>query len=166
MFKISKISGLTFMAWRKSWLISSRVVSRSENPRGHVVLGGENVPPPLPSWDGVNWSAKKTLVTQPLMQRIPNCTELRLMDSYIQIVCRFKKSMQKVPPPSLLCTKNHPLPPQRMIFFLSLGAVKGDILVQGSDGVGTFCLLIWNLHEFGYKNPLILTPYNSVVVAS
>ena len=26
-----------------------------------------------------------TLVTQPMLQRQPNCTELRLMDSYIQI---------------------------------------------------------------------------------
>ena len=46
-----------------------------------------------------------TLVTQPMMQRRPNCTELRLMDSYIQILCRFQKSKQKVPPPSLPCTE-------------------------------------------------------------
>ena len=126
MFKISKISGLTFMAWRKSWLISSRVVSRSENPRGHVVLGGENVPPPLPSWDGVNWSAKKTLVTQPLMQRIPNCTELRLMDSYIQILYRFQKSKQKIPPPSLPCTGKSLFTPPRKIFFILWGG-KGPL---------------------------------------
>ena len=31
------------------------------------------------------------LVTQPMMQRQPNCTELRSMDSYIQILCRFQK---------------------------------------------------------------------------
>ena len=37
----------------------------------------------------------KSLVTQPMMQRQPNCTELRLMDSYIQILCRFQKSKQK-----------------------------------------------------------------------
>ena len=29
-----------------------------------------------------------TLVTQPMLQRQPNCTELRLMDSYIQILCK------------------------------------------------------------------------------
>ena len=50
----------------------------------------------------------KSLVTQPMMQRQPNCTELRLMDSYIQILCRFQKSMQKVPPLSLPCTKKSP----------------------------------------------------------
>ena len=42
------------------------------------------------------------LVTQPMMQRWPNQTELRSMDSYIQILCRFQKSKQKVPPPSHL----------------------------------------------------------------
>ena len=29
-----------------------------------------------------------TLVTQPMLQRQPNRTELRLMDSYIQILCK------------------------------------------------------------------------------
>ena len=28
-----------------------------------------------------------------------------------------------------------------------LGGVKGDFLVQGSDGGGTFCLHFWNLHK-------------------
>ena len=32
------------------------------------------------------------LVTQPMMQRRPNPTELGSMDSYIQIFCRFQKS--------------------------------------------------------------------------
>jgi hypothetical protein len=32
----------------------------------------------------------QSLVTQPMMQRRPNQTELRLMD-YIQILCRFQK---------------------------------------------------------------------------
>ena len=31
-----------------------------------------------------------TLVTQPMIQRQPNATELRLMDSYIQILCWFQ----------------------------------------------------------------------------
>ena len=52
-----------------------------------------------------------SLVTQPMMLRW-NCTELRSMDSYIQILCRFKKSMQKVPPSSLLCIKNSDRPKQ------------------------------------------------------
>ena len=43
-----------------------------------------------------------TLVTQPMLQCRPNRTELRSMDSYIQILCRFHKSKQKVPPPLLL----------------------------------------------------------------
>jgi hypothetical protein len=49
-----------------------------------------------------------TLVTQPMLQRRPNRTELRSMDSYIQILCRFQKCKQKVPPPSLLSNeKSH-----------------------------------------------------------
>ena len=43
-----------------------------------------------------------TLVTQPMLQLRPNCTELRSMDYYHQILCRFRKCKQKVPPPSLL----------------------------------------------------------------
>ena len=42
------------------------------------------------------------LVTQPMLQLRPNCTELRSMDYYQQIFCRFQKCKQKVPPPSLL----------------------------------------------------------------
>ena len=38
------------------------------------------------------------LVTQPMIQRRPNPRELRSMDSYVQILCRFQKSKQKVPP--------------------------------------------------------------------
>ena len=45
------------------------------------------------------------LVTQPMMQCQPNRTELRSMDSYIQILCRFQKSKWKVPPLSLPCIK-------------------------------------------------------------
>ena len=43
-----------------------------------------------------------TLVTQPMLQRQPNHTELRLMDSYIQILYRFQKCKREVPPPSPL----------------------------------------------------------------
>ena len=43
-----------------------------------------------------------SLVTQPMLQRRPNQTELRSMDSYIQILCRFQKCKRKVPPQSLL----------------------------------------------------------------
>ena len=50
-----------------------------------------------------------SLVTESMLQCGPNRTELRSMDSFIQILCRFQKSNQKVPPLSLPCTKNHPL---------------------------------------------------------
>ena len=40
-----------------------------------------------------------TLVTQHMLQRQPNRMELRSMNSYIQILCRFQKCKRKVPPP-------------------------------------------------------------------
>ena len=43
-----------------------------------------------------------TLVTQPMSQLRPNRTELRSMDYYHQIFCRFRKCKRKVPPPLLL----------------------------------------------------------------
>ena len=56
----------------------------------------------------------KSLVTQPMMQHQPNCTELRLMDSYIQILCRFQKCKRKVSPPSLLSYEKSPfIPPKK-----------------------------------------------------
>ena len=45
------------------------------------------------------FSVAEALVTQPMMQCQPNPTELRSMDSHIQILCRFQKRKQKVPPP-------------------------------------------------------------------
>ena len=53
-------------------------------------------------------STGDTLVTQPMLQRRPSQTELRLMDSYIQILCTFQKCKQKVPPPSLLSNEKSP----------------------------------------------------------
>jgi hypothetical protein len=47
-------------------------------------------------------------ITQPMIQSRPNPTELRSMDSYIQILCRSQKSKQKIPPLSLPCTKKSP----------------------------------------------------------
>ena len=44
----------------------------------------------------------KSLVTQPMLQLRPNQTELRSMDYYHQIFCRFRKCKRKVPPPSPL----------------------------------------------------------------
>ena len=43
-----------------------------------------------------------SLVTQAKLQRWPNRTELRSMDSYNQIFSRFQKYKRKVPPPSPL----------------------------------------------------------------
>ena len=48
------------------------------------------------------YTSGQALVTQPMLQRRPNWTELRSMDSYIQILCRFQKCKPKVPQPSLL----------------------------------------------------------------
>ena len=43
------------------------------------------------------------------MQRQLNSTEFRSMDSFVQILCRFQKRSQKVPPPLYPALKNHPL---------------------------------------------------------
>ena len=78
------------------------------------------------------------------------------MDSYIQTLCRFQKSKQKVPPPSLPCTKKSPLTPpkdEKKIIFLG---GKGDFLVQGSDGGGTFRLHSRNLHKIWIKESVDL----------
>ena len=61
------------------------------------------------------------LVTQPMLQRRPNRTELRLMDPYIQILCRFQKRKRKVPPPSLLSNEKSLLT-QRKNFLTLLGS--------------------------------------------
>ena len=51
---------------------------------------------------------RDTLVTRPMLQRRPKRTELRSVDSYIQILSRFQKCKPKFPPPSLPCTKPTP----------------------------------------------------------
>ena len=61
-------------------------------------------------FDRINWNPGPgmyaySLVTQPMLQRRPNRTELISMDSFIQILCRFQKCKRKVPPLSLLSTK-------------------------------------------------------------
>ena len=73
------------------------------------------------------------------------------MDYHIQILCRFQKTEQKVPRPSPLSTKNHPLPLKGR-FFSSFEGVKGDFLVLRGDSRGTFPLVFWNLIKFGYNN--------------
>ena len=70
-----------------------------------------------------------SLVTQPMLQRRPNPTELRSMDSFIQILCRFQKCKQKVPPPSLPCTKKSPFTPTKESIDLnSVGFSQGCII--------------------------------------
>ena len=79
------------------------------------------------------WGRYKALVTQPMMQRQPNPTELRLMDSYIQILGRFKTSKQKLPPPSPLNTQKSPFTPQRIFFFI-LGGKGGKGWFLSTEG--------------------------------
>ena len=74
-----------------------------------------------------------SLVTQPMLQRRPKRTELRSMDSYIQILCRFQKCKQKVPPPSLLSNEKSPFTPPKEDFSHPWG--------------GTFFLNFLNLHK-------------------
>merc|ERR1712129_333662 len=52
--------------------------------------------------------AVKSLVTQAMLQLRPNYTELRSMDLFNQILCRFQKYKQKVPPPSPLFGRKKP----------------------------------------------------------
>ena len=66
----------------------------------------------------VSFSCHISLVTQPMLQHRPNPTELRSMDSYIRILCRFQKCKRKVPPPSLLSNEKSPFTPQRGLTFL------------------------------------------------
>ena len=43
--------------------------------------------------------SRSSLVTQPMLQLRPNWSELRSMDYYHQIFCRFRKCKQKLLPP-------------------------------------------------------------------
>ena len=69
----------------------------------------------------LHFSGWASLVTQPKLQRRPNCMELRSMDSYIQILCRFQKCKQKVLPPSLLNNEKSPFTPPNEDSFHPLG---------------------------------------------
>ena len=82
---------------------------------------------PLNSWQWSNSgfllsgsnSLYQPLVTLPMMQRRPNPTELRSMDSYFQMLCRFQKIKWKVPPLSLPCTKKSPRP-KKLLYYVNL----------------------------------------------
>ena len=112
--------------------------------------------------NGHLWCGRKSLVTQPMLQRRPNHTELRSMDSYIQILCRFQKCKQKVPPPSSL----------KKVFFQNLPwGTKGKKIwktnfFEGGRRRNLFTCIFGIYIKFGYKNPSILTPYDSVDVAT
>ena len=77
----------------------------------------------------------------------------------MQILCRFQKSKRKVPPLSPFSTKKSP--------FTSPKDEKG---VKGEGGQWTveelFASFFGIYIKFGYKNPSILTPLDSVDVAS
>jgi hypothetical protein len=70
------------------------------------------------------------------------------MDSYIQIICRFQKCKQKVPPPLLLSNEKSPFNPPKEDFSL-MRSNNGRIYIK-----------------FEYKNPLILTPCDWVDVST
>jgi hypothetical protein len=59
--------------------------------------------------------------TQPMLQRWLNQTELRSMESWFQILCRFQNCKRKVPPPFLLRNEKSTFPPQRKIFLIHWG---------------------------------------------
>jgi hypothetical protein len=61
-----------------------------------------------------NANVVNALVTKPMLKRRPNRTELRLMDSYIQVLCRLQKCKRKVPPLLLLSNEKSPFTPQRI----------------------------------------------------
>ena len=71
-------------------------------------------------------SSAPPLVTQPMLQLRPNWSELRSMDYYHQIFCRFRKCKRKVPPPSPFSTQKSPFTPPKDKKNLPLGGVKGD----------------------------------------
>ena len=65
--------------------------------------------------------AGQAVVTQPMLQLRPNWSELRSMDYYHQIFCRFRKCKRKVPPPSPLSTQKSPFTPPKEDFSHPLG---------------------------------------------
>ena len=99
----------------------------------------------------LHFSGWASLVTQPKLQRRPNCMELRSMDSYIQIVYGFQKCKRKVPSTLLLSYEKSPfIPPKK----------DEKNLPLGGNGGGIFCLLFHSslLSVFGLN---ATSPYNS-----
>ena len=67
-----------------------------------------------------------------MLQLRPNQTELRSMDYYHQILCRFWKCKQKVPPPSPLSTQKSPFTPPK--------DEKNLVIEQGHPVYSASCL--------------------------
>ena len=82
-----------------------------------------------------------------------------------QILCRFHKSNQKVPPSSPLSNEKQQQKKslskpslgdqrnksekkfERKKIILWVWGIKGNFLIQGNDSGATFCLLFWSIHE-------------------
>ena len=90
----------------------------------------------------------KPLVTQPMLQRQPNHTELRLIDYGIQILLRFQ-----------ICSWEFLHRPLLKKFFFQNHYWGGTV-----DELFAYIFGIYI--KFGYKNPAILTPSDSVDVAT
>ena len=127
-----------------------------------------------------------------MVQRRRNCTELRSMDSYIQILSRFQKCKRKVPPPSPFTKdfEKNCFFSKNLITFLVFLIIK--FFEPLLESVNFLCIVfvkkklrmfrqiffkfffessctrpIFGIYiKFGYKNPSILAPTNSVSVAT
>ena len=100
----------------------------------------------------ISASVCSTPVTQPMMQRRPNPTELRLMYLMSKFCVDSKKVSEKFLHRHYPVLKNHPLPLQRMrkIWWRR-----------------NFLLTFFGIYiKFGFKNPLILAPCNLVDIAT
>ena len=107
--------------------------------------------------------AKSSLVTQPMLQLRPNWTELRSMDYYHQIFCRFRKCKRKVPLPSLLSNDFE----KSCFFFKKFTNVFVFFFAYRVVTVEELFDYIFGIYKrFGYKDPSILATSNSVSVAT
>ena len=110
--------------------------------------------------ENIKYPCGSTLVTQPMMQCWPNPTELRSMDSYIQILCRFQKSKRKFPSPSPLSNEKSPFTPSKDEKDFTEGArwknfsftffgiyikfgYNNSLIILNSVGFGRRCIMGW-----------------------
>ena len=78
------------------------------------------------------------------------------MDLFNQILCRFQKCKQKVPPPSPLFGQKKKTSLNDMFFFDQRGGTVEEL----------FAYIFGIYIKFGYKDPSILAPFDSVSVAT